>query len=156
MGLTWVSALSALRLVLPSTVLAVEQELSTAHLGISALMLTQPELSLQHIAPPSSLVTLLLTCVSVVCCPCCVATHPALCLLLQVSPFISALSLQPAAALALLQAEAAAGHDLQALLAQPALDSLSQQWRLLGEGLKVPLADLMAALAEQAVKANAR
>lgn len=86
----------------------------------------------------------------------CVTTHPALCRLLQVSPFISALSLQPAVALSLLQAEAAAGHDLQALLAQPSLDSLSQQWRVLGEELKMPLADIMTALAEQVAKPDAR
>lgn len=77
-------------------------------------------------------------------------------LLLQVSPVMSALCLEPAAALTLLQAEAA-GHDLQAgLLAQPALDSLSQQWRALSEVLEVPLTDLMAALAEQVSQPGAR
>lgn len=76
--------------------------------------------------------------------------------ILQLSPFISALQLQPGDALTLLQAEVLTGHDLQELLEPTNLTSLSRQWRSLSDNVKVPLSELMAALAAQVPRSDAR
>lgn len=75
---------------------------------------------------------------------------------LQLSPFISALQLQPGDALTLLQAEVLTGHDLLELLEPSNLNSLSRQWRSLGGEVKVPLSELMVALAAQIPRSDAR
>lgn len=75
---------------------------------------------------------------------------------LQLAPLISKLSLAPGDALMLLQSEMAAGHDLQAVLDPANLDSLSRQWRALADEVKVPIAELMAALAAQLITSDSR
>jgi hypothetical protein len=76
--------------------------------------------------------------------------------LLQLAPLISKLSLAPGDALLLLQSEVAAGHDLQAVLAPANLDNLSRQWRALAGEVKVPVTELMAALAPQLNRSDSR
>jgi hypothetical protein len=75
---------------------------------------------------------------------------------MQLSPFISALSVEPAAAIKLLWAEAAAGHDPEQLLSAPTLEAMSREWRSLSDELCVPLSDLTGLLSTQIALPDAR
>lgn len=74
----------------------------------------------------------------------------------QISPFMSVLSLAPEDALTLLCAEVCAGRGLQALLEVNSFNSLARQWQSLSEEVQVPMRELLAALAAQVQRPDCR
>lgn len=81
----------------------------------------------------------------------CMLLHPS-----QIQPIVTALSLKPSDALALLRREVAAGQDLEELLSPAAVSALASDWRALSEEMGLPLRDVMAAVTAQLAQPDAR